>query len=165
MWIQRPFQWALDQVCTCSSCWDRLLIALHRGETWQDMMGTSSPKWYVYKKNFRHTAKCSSLKGHRTTMCNTITDTQWGARPLSDTFFRHNTSGMHVTKDVSDWLGKGVRGARSDIYTGASFGESLCNAMATARGLHGCDRGWVRTCIIKNKASPLQLLSRRRGRF
>ena len=29
--------------------------------------GTSSPKWHVYKKKFLHTAKCSSLKGHRTT--------------------------------------------------------------------------------------------------
>ncbi len=33
-----------------------------------DMTGTSSPKWHVYKKQFWHTAKCSSLKGHRTTM-------------------------------------------------------------------------------------------------
>ncbi len=24
MWTQRPFQWALDQVCTSSGCWDRM---------------------------------------------------------------------------------------------------------------------------------------------
>ncbi len=55
MWIQRPFQWALDQVCTFSSCWDRPPIALHRGRAdvmgW-DVTGTSSPKCHVYKKIF-----------------------------------------------------------------------------------------------------------------
>ena len=28
---------------------------------------TSWPRYHIYTKNFQHTAKCSSLKGHRTT--------------------------------------------------------------------------------------------------
>ncbi len=71
LWIQRPFQRALDQVCTFSSCWDKPPIALHGGGDRMGRDGTSWPRCHICKKKFQHTAKCSSLKGHRTTSVET----------------------------------------------------------------------------------------------
>ncbi len=53
-----------------------------RGDvTWHD--GTSSPKWHVYKTKFRHTAKCSSLKGHHTNSSMELV-VIWGTLACSD---------------------------------------------------------------------------------
>ncbi len=128
MWIQRPFQWALDQVCTFSSCW---VWGGGHDRTWRGYLPQSGKK---KKKKIWHTAKCSSLKGHRTIrhlrqkkvpiLMSTVVRVLWK--------YRLQTTSKHNSGTLLFLLAEPRSSYRQDYHEGLSFVERDCWAKAAA---------------------------------